>query len=62
MQNVAIPPKHAVSNVVGKSTIHLARVYSQRKRKFDEYSIWACDYFVSRDGRDAEMHCKYIRE
>jgi putative transposase len=35
---LAIPPKHAVSQVVGymkgKSAIHLARVYVERKRNF----------------------------
>jgi len=35
---VAIPPKYAVSQVVGfikgKSGIHLARVYGERKRNF----------------------------
>ena len=35
---IAIPPKYAVSQVVGyikgKSAIHLARVYAERKRNF----------------------------
>ncbi len=35
---IAIPPKHAVSQVVGfikgKSAIHIARVYGERKRNF----------------------------
>ena len=35
---LSIPPKYAVSNVVGyikgKSAIHLARTYSERKRNF----------------------------
>jgi putative transposase len=35
---ISIPPKHAVSQVVGyikgKSAIHLARVYGERKRNF----------------------------
>jgi putative transposase len=35
---IAIPPKYAVSQVVGfikgKSAIHLARVYGERKRSF----------------------------
>jgi len=35
---IAIPPKYAVSQVVGfikgKSAIHLARVYGERKRNF----------------------------
>jgi putative transposase len=34
---ISIPPKYAVSQVVefikGKSAIHLARVYGERKRK-----------------------------
>ena len=35
---IAIPPKYAVSQVIGfikgKSAIHLARVYAERKRNF----------------------------
>ena len=35
---LSIPPKHALSQVVGfikgKSAIHLARVYGERKRNF----------------------------
>ena len=35
---IAIPPKYAVSQVIGfikgKSAIHLARVYGERKRNF----------------------------
>jgi hypothetical protein len=35
---LAIPPKYAISQVVGyikgKSAIHLARVYTERKRNF----------------------------
>ena len=45
---IAIPPKYAVSNVVGyikgKSAIHLARVYSERKRNFAGQSFWARGY------------------
>ena len=37
---IAIPPKYAVSQVIGfikgKSAIHLARVYGERKRNFVE--------------------------
>ena len=40
-----IPPKYAVSQVVGyikgKSAIHLARVYGERKRNFVGQSFWA---------------------
>ena len=42
---LSIPPKYAVSLVVGyikgKSAIHLARVYGERKRNFVGQSLWA---------------------
>ena len=63
---ISIPPKYAVSNVVGyikgKSAIHLARVYSERKRNFAGQSFWARGYFVSTVGRDEELIRNYIRE
>src|SRR5574342_872004 len=41
---IAIPPKYAVSQVIGfikgKSAIHLARVYSERKRNFVAEHFW----------------------
>jgi putative transposase len=47
---IAIPPKYAVSQVVGyikgKSAIHLARVYGERKRNFVGQHFWARGYFV----------------
>ena len=53
---IAIPPKHSVSQVVGyikgKSAIHLARVYGERKRNFVGQHFWARGYFVSTVGRD----------
>ncbi|MEO1607861.1 MAG: IS200/IS605 family transposase, partial [Pseudomonadota bacterium] len=62
---IAIPPKYAVSQVVGyikgKSAIHLARVYGERKRNFVGQHFWARGYFVSTAGRDEEMIRKYIR-
>jgi len=62
---LSIPPKYAISNVVGyikgKSAIHLARVYSERKRNFAGQSFWARGYFVSTVGRDEEMIRKYIK-
>ena len=52
---VAIPPKPAVSQVVGyskgKRAIHLARVYGERKRNFVGQHFWARRYFVSTVGR-----------
>jgi putative transposase len=62
---IMIPPKYAVSQVVGyikgKSTIHLARVYGERKRSFVGQSFWARGYFISTVGRDEEMIREYIR-
>ena len=62
---IAIPPKYAVSQVVGyikgKSTIHLARVYGERKRNFVGQHFWARGYFVSTVGRDEEVVRQYIR-
>ena len=53
---IAIPPKYAVSQVIGfikgKSAIHLARVYGERKRNFVGQHFWARGYWVSTVGRD----------
>ncbi|TBV09277.1 IS200/IS605 family transposase [Phytopseudomonas dryadis] len=60
-----IPPKYAVSQVVGyikgKSAIHLARVYGERKRNFVGQSFWARGYFVSTVGRDEAVIRAYIQ-
>ena len=62
---ISIPPKYAVSSVVGyikgKSAIHLARVYGERKRNFVGQHFWARGYFVSTVGRDEEVVRRYIR-
>ena len=62
---VSIPPKYAVSQVVGfikgKSAIHLARVYGERKRSFVGQHFWARGYFVSTVGRDETVIREYIR-
>jgi putative transposase len=62
---ILIPPKYAVANVVGyikgKSAIHLARVYGDRKRNYAGQSFWARGYFVSTVGRDEEVIRNYIR-
>ena len=53
---ISIPPKYAVSQVIGyvkgKSAIHLARVYGERRRNFVGQHFWARGYFVSTVGRD----------
>jgi len=62
---ISIPPKYAVSQVVGfikgKSAIHLARVYGERKRNFVGQHFWARGYFVSTVGRDEAVVREYIR-
>ena len=62
---ISIPPKYAVSQVVGfikgKSAIHLARVYGERKRNFVGQHFWARGYFVNTVGRDEEAIRTYIR-
>jgi putative transposase len=62
---IAIPPKYAVSQVIGyikgKSAIHLARTYGERKRNFVGQNFWARGYFVSTVGRDEETIRQYIR-
>lgn len=48
---ISIPPKYAVSQVIGyikgKSAIHLARVYGEQKRNFIGQHFLARGYFVS---------------
>ena len=62
---IAIPPKYSVSQVVGyikgKSAIHVARVYGERKRNFVGQHFWARGYFVSTVGRDEAVIREYIR-
>jgi putative transposase len=62
---ISIPSKYAVSQVVGfikgKSAIHLARVYGERKRSFVGQHFWARGYFVSTIGRDEATVREYIR-
>ena len=63
---ISIPPKYAVSQVVGfikgKSAIHLARVYGERKRNFVGQHFLARGYFVSTVGRDEAVIREYIRK
>jgi putative transposase len=62
---VSIPPKYAVSQVVGyikgKSAMHIARNYAGCKRNFIGQNFWAGGYFVSTVGRDEETVKKYIQ-
>jgi putative transposase len=62
---ISIPPKYAVSEVVGyikgKSAIQLARVYGERKQNFVGQHFWARGYMVSTVGRDETVIREYIR-
>ncbi len=63
---VSIPPKYAVSSVVGymkgKSAISIARNFMSRRRNFTGASFWARGYFVSTVGIDEEVVREYIRK
>jgi putative transposase len=62
---LSVPPKYAVSQVVGyikgKSAIHLARTFSGRKRNYTGQHFWARGYYVSTVGRDEATIREYIR-
>jgi putative transposase len=63
---ISIPPKYSVSQVVGyikgKSAIHLARTYGDRKRNFVGQNFWARGFLVSTVGRDEGLIRTYIRD
>ena len=63
---ISIPPKYAVSQVVGymkgKSAIHIARTYLGQRKNYSGKSFWARGYFVSTVGADEEVVRAYIRE
>ena len=62
---LSIPPKCAVSQVVGhlegKSAIHIARHFSGKARNYTGQHFWARGYFVSTVGRDEGLIRNYIR-
>jgi putative transposase len=62
---ISIPPTCAVSQVIGfikgKSAIHLARVYGEKKRNFVGQRFWARGYYVSTIGRDVAAIREYIK-
>ena len=62
---ISIPPKYAVSNIVGylkgKSAILIARRFRGRQRNFQGEHFWARGYYVSTVGLDEETVRTYIR-
>ena len=61
---IEIPPKHAVSSVIGylkgKSAISIARHYGGRKQNYSGERFWARGYAVSTVGYELETVKKYI--
>jgi putative transposase len=62
---ISIPPKYAVSQVVGflkgKSAIQIARVYLGKRKNFVGQHFWARGYFVSTVGLNEETIRAYIK-
>lgn len=62
---IAIPPKHAVSQVVGyikgKSAIYVARNFGGRERNYTGAHFWARGYYVSTVGIDEVVIRQYIQ-
>ena len=63
---IRIPPKYAVSHVMGyikgKSAIRMARDFMGRHQGFKGYHFWARGYFVSTVGIDETTIREYIRD
>jgi putative transposase len=63
---IEIPPKYAVSSVIGflkgKSAIAIARRFKGRQRNFEGENFWARGYAVSTVGFEEEIVRRYIRE
>lgn len=63
---LSIPPKYAVSQVVGfikgKSAIHIARTYVGRRKNYSGMQFWARGYYVSTVGRDEATIREYIKK
>ena len=63
---IEIPPKYAVSSVIGflkgKSAIAIARQFKGKQRNFSGESFWARGYAVSTVGFELEVVKRYIRE
>ncbi len=61
---ISIPPKHAVSEVIGylkgKSAIAVARQFGGKKQNFSGENLWARGYAVSTVGFELEKVKEYI--
>ncbi len=63
---ISIPPKYAVSQVVGfikgKSSISIARNFNNKQRNYQGQKFWARGYFASTVGIDEQAVRNYIRQ
>jgi len=63
---ISIPPKYAVSQVVGfikgKSAIQIARNFMGNRKNFTGQHFWARGYYVSTVGRDETVVREYIKQ
>ena len=63
---IEIPPKHAVSSIIGflkgKSAIAISRTFKNQQRNFTGAHFWARGYAVSTVGFDEEIVKKYIKD
>ena len=61
---IAIPPKYAVSEVIGylkgKSAIAVARQFGEKQRNFNGENLWARGYAVSTVGFELDKIKDYI--
>ena len=62
---ISIPPKYAVSSVVGflkgKSSIWIAQNVSNKQKNFVGHKFWSRGYFVSTVGVNEETVRKYVQ-
>lgn len=62
---ISIPPKHAVSKIIGflkgKSSIWVAQNIAGKDRNFVGHKFWARGYFVSTVGADEKVIKAYIK-
>ena len=63
---IAIPPKYAVSQVIGfikgKSAIYVARAHGELRRNFVGQHFWTKGFYVSTVDRDEVTIRAYIRQ
>ena len=63
---ISIPPKYAVSQVIGfikgKSAIHIARNFTGHRKNFTGQHFWARGYYVSTVGKDETTVREYIKQ